>query len=304
MNPALIELLKPLLEQLGPIAVSKTLPMGKKLIEACLDSFQGKPRISMSFVDASNHNEPGINKEIQLTQPLSIVDNYLSLPLSYQENQILAVIQKISDDLDIIKGQNDILFLSNSIGYFIDSHRYRVGIDHRISYALQYDLKSVFNHLNENKSLRFPGYLQHQVSSLCRCVRDLNIFYSSILFDGHVPSLTEEEIFADFSKEYGVDNRKSEIGNYIPHDIKLRVERNRGADSERKGKKITILSSVKDHLFWDDPSGSVSVMASEPGSAIEAIYLLKEELVSNQALEDQIAKRIDLLPHKKLYIRS
>jgi hypothetical protein len=135
--------------------------------------------------------------------------------------------------------------LSNSIGYFIDSHKYRVGIDHRISYALQYDLKSVFNHLKENKSLRFPGYLQHQVASLCRSIRDLNIFYSAILYDGHVSSLTEEEISADFSKEYVVDNRKSEIGHYIPHDIKLKVERKRGTDSERRGKKSTIFTSVQ-----------------------------------------------------------
>lgn len=301
MNPALIELL---VEQLGPIAARKILPMGKKLIEVCLTSLQENPRLSMSFIDELNDAGPDINKEIQLTQSLPIVENHLSLPLSYQENQILAVIQKISDDLDIIKGQNEILFLSNSISYFIDSHKYKVGVDHRISYALQYDLKSVFNHLKENKSLRFPGYLQHQVASLCRSIRDLNIFYSAILYDGHVSNLTIEEISADYSKEYGVDNRKSEIGNYIPHDMRIRVERERGTDSEKKGKTSTIFTSVKGHLFKDDSSGSASVIASEPGSAIESIYLLKEELVSNQALEDQIAKRVALFPNKKLYIRS
>lgn len=299
MNPYLTKLL---VEQLGPIAAEQVLPMGKKLIEVCLVKLQESPKISMAFVDESNRTGPGINKEIQLTQPLPIVENYLSLPLSYQENQVIAIIEKISDDLDIIKGQNEILFLSNSINYFIDSHKYRVGIDHRISYALQYDLKSVFNHLKDNKSLRFPGYLQHQVSSLCRSIRDLNIFYSSILYDGHVPNLTEEEIYADCSKEFGVDNRKSEIGNYIPHDIRLKVERKREVDSEKKGIKGTIFTTVKDHLFRDDSSGSASVIASDPGSAIETIYLLKEELVSNQALEDQIAKRVSLLPHKKLYI--
>jgi hypothetical protein len=156
---------------------------------------------------------------------LDIVDNCLSLPLSYRENQFKHINQKISDDLDIIKSQNEILFLSHSIQYIVDSHRNRIGIDRGISYALQYDIVAACDHLNKRKDLRFPGYLSHQCGSLAETIKDLNIFYYSILQDGHVPSFTEEDTKEELEKSYGIDKRKGEMRTYVPYELKMRILR-------------------------------------------------------------------------------
>jgi hypothetical protein len=202
--------------------------------------------------------------------------------------------------LDIIKGQNELLFLSNSINYFLESHKTRTGIDRGISYALQYDIAAVSNHLNKRKDLRFPGYLLHQFISLAETIKDLNIFYTSILHDGHVPTFEEQDMKEELHKRYGIDNRKGEIGMYVPYEIKMQILRNYPSVTKenQKEKSLANLSIIIKDMVSTRESQEIN------DSVHGALYILKEELVSNEELEYQIVKMLKILPDKKIIVQS
>lgn len=52
------------------------------------------------------------------------------------------------------------MFLTNSINYFVKSHKNRTGIDRSITYALQKMILKLLWNILKNL-IRFPGYLLH-----------------------------------------------------------------------------------------------------------------------------------------------
>jgi len=303
MGPLIITLLSTaveLLQEIGKTEFGKNIVhQGKKVMEVAIPVVKKASQITINFLATSIGGEsPSTNKMIQLSRPLDIVENWLSLPLSYQENQYKTINQKITDDLDIIKGQNEILFLSNSIHYFLESHKTRTGIDRGISYALQYDITAVCNYLKKRKELRFPGYLLHQLTSLAETIKDLNVFYTSILHDGHVPIFDEQEIKEELLKGFGIDKRKGDIGMYIPYEMKMRVLRECSPTIEDKQKGGSLISAFKDRVLTKEAEEEVNDIAHD------ALFILKEELVSNEELEYQIVKKLKILPDNKLTVQS
>ncbi len=301
MGPLVAKLLPTaldLLQQIGKTAFGKNIVrQGQKVMEVAIPLTKKASQVAINFLATNIGGEPFSSKIIQLSQPLDIVENGLSLPLSYQENQFKTISQKITDDLDIIKGQNEILFLSNSIHYFLESHKMRTGIDRGISYALQYDIAAVCNCLKKRKELRFPGYLLHQFTCLGETIKDLNIFYTSILHDGHVPVFDEQEMKEELLKGFGVDKRKGDIGMYLPYEIKMRILRDIAPSIEDK-KGSSLLSTFKDLVLTKQAEEEVNDIAHD------ALFILKEELVSNEELEYQIVKKLKLLPENKIIIQS
>ena len=129
----------------GAEIVSKVIEVGVPLVKKA-------GAISFKFIEGGvNAVIDDSHQQVKLTKRLGIIDNDLRLPLTFSVNQVRKMNQEIKKDLDIIKGQNDILFLSNSINYFIESHMLRTGIDRGISYALQYDVHAVTNHIKKIK---------------------------------------------------------------------------------------------------------------------------------------------------------
>lgn len=288
-----------LLQEIGKTELGKNIVrQGKKVMEVAIPLAKKASQLTINFLATNIGGETSSSKMIQLSQPLDIVENGLSLPLSYQENQFKTISQKITDDLDIIKGQNEILFLSNSIQYFLESHKMRTGIDRGISYALQYDIAAVCNYLKKRKELRFPGYLLHQFTCLGETIKDLNIFYTSILHDGHVPVFDEQEMKEELLRGFGIDKRKGDIGMYVPYEMKMRILREVPPSIEDKQKGGSLLNAFKDRVLTKEVEEEVNDIAHD------ALFILKEELVSNEELEYQIVKKLKILPDKKLIVQS
>lgn len=285
----------------------KALAQGKKYVEVALPAAKKASQLAIDFL-ATDITDLGQNKAqqqvVKLSDNLDIIDNALNLALSYHENQFRPISQKITDDLDIIKGQNEILFLSNSINYFLDSHKARIGIDRGISYALQYDIAAVCNHLKKRKELRFPGYLLHQLTSLAETIKELNIFYVSILNGGYVPEFDEQELKEEFLKGFGIDKRKGDLGAYIPYDIKIKILRDLESIAEERQKSGLIseagslIGAFKDRVFTKEVAEAVNDIAHD------ALFILKEELVASEELEYQIIKKLKVLPDQKLIVQS
>ena len=108
-------------------AASLGLDAGKKLIEVSIPVVKKASQISLQFLQGGldaviNNNLP--SEKIKLNNRLNIIDNGLSIPLSFSENQIKLFHSNMSNDLNTIKGQNEIMFLSNSIQYFIHQWLY------------------------------------------------------------------------------------------------------------------------------------------------------------------------------------
>lgn len=318
MGPVAVALLPTaveLLQQVGKTDFGKNV-MGKtqKIMKVAVPTVKKASQISIEFLATDvgeklfgRPEETGTKEKIiELSKPLDIVDNGLSLPMSYQENQFKKISQKISSDLDIIKGQNEILFLSNSINYFIESHKLRTGIDRGISYALQYDIAAVCNHLSKHKYLRFPGYLLHQLTSLSETITELNVFYASLLHDGHVPSFKEEEVKSDLLKEFGVDKQKGVFGAYVPYEIKLQILRELSSAEEENRKSGSLLDAFPNPLVKSVRGKALSkeVEAQFNDIAHDSLFILKEELVANEELEYQILKQLKRLPQKQLIVKS
>lgn len=277
---------------LSPGTIEAGVILTKKFIKVAIPAVRKASQITLDLVAGS----PQGVKNLALSKRLDIVDNSLNLTSSFQENQFKMIAQKISDDLSIIKGQNEILFLSNSINYFIDSHRNRTGIDRGISYALQYDLVAVYNHLKKNKDLRFPGYLQHQIISLAETIKDLNIFYVSILQDGFVPVFDKQSVEEDLMKEFGVESRKGDFtASYIPFEIKNEILVENALKSNKKN--TSFFNYLKERLTLSD-------YKEEQDYSHFALTVLKEELLANEQLEYQIMKRLSSIPEREFYVKS
>ncbi len=290
MNPLLVQIAIDAIQKIGKTdAAKKFMSTGKKIIEVARPMVKKASRISLNFLqDDTDEEKLSGSKTVRLSQQLDIVDNGLSLPMSYQENQFKTISQKISDDLDVIKGQNEILFLSNSINYFIESHRMRIGIDRGISHALQYDMVAVCNHLKKNRELRFPGYLLHQLTSLGETIKDMNVFYVSILQDGLVPLFDEKETREELLQSFGIDGKKVDF-IYVPYEMKVRIL--------TEHKSVSMLSSFKEKIFLKDAE-QLNIVAND------SLFTLKEELTSNEILEAQILKKLKTFPDNRLLIES
>lgn len=270
---------------------------GPKLVEVAVPLLKGAVgRIAFKFLphevaQGANDVIRSIKpvKEINLSQNLDVLDNGLSVAANFVSNQFVGINQKISDDLSIVKGQNEILFLSHSIEYFVNSHRSKIGIDTAISYALQYDIKAVFNHIKANPKIRFPGYLLHQCNSLAETIKQYNIFFDSILDDGFVKDWNEEIAFAELSKTYGANRDANPFSDYIPAEYQIKWKR------LNESKSRTEQSWVDKVPFF----GSDEEILDESHNAL---MILAGELVANEALEDRVTKKIEKLDGRKLLI--
>lgn len=275
----------------------KLIETGKNLlVEVVGDAVENVSNLSWSRTG----EETSDGKSILMSDRLAILDDGLSLSASFDSNQRRSIRQKISDDLDIVKGQNEILFLAHSIQYFVESHQTRVGIDRGISYALQYDIIAVWHHLAKNKQLRFPGYLLHQIISLSETIKDLNVFYVSLLQDGRVPAFEEEQVKEDLERVFGVENRQADIGlGYIPMEMKIDFSRKYAPQKDTKEKTTagSVLSSFKNAIGSND-------MVELNEEAHDSLCILKEELIANEQLEFTVIRKLHALPDKKLLIKS
>ena len=275
MNPALVALFPTVIDLIQEVsktdAGKEILGKTKKIIEIALPKVQMASEIAIQFlaIDVTGGEK---STEISLSKNLPILDSGLNLPLSYQRNQSVKFKNQISADLDVIKGQNEILFLSNSINYFIESHKSITGIDRGISYALQYDIQAVCNHLKKNPDIRFPGYLLHQLVGLTNTIEELNIFYNSILHDGKVYSRDDKDHYKSiFDETIGIDNKQQQ-GDYIPQAFLLEWQREQLLKTEIP-KSTSIFESVKGLVSKEQQQ----ILNDE---AHDTLYLLKAELES------------------------
>ncbi|NEX23508.1 hypothetical protein G3480_25045 [Thiorhodococcus mannitoliphagus] len=290
-------MIMPLSYQLMKDAGQITAVAGKKLIKASIFAGKVASRLTFTFIkggvealrDAEGSKGTGAKIET-LSSPLSIVDNGLSVPASFVESQMIKIQTEITDDLTILKGQNEILFLSNSIRYFVESHIGRTGIDRGISHALQYDMKAVTNYLKDNSGIRFPGYLLHQSTSLCNTIKEMNIFYDAILHGGHVKDWTEEEVQAELQKFFGVEGNKKYIQNYMPFELQIPIKRRLITEAESKKSKFGALFS--------------STMEEVNDAAHDALFVLANELVANENLEYEVTKKLEREPNREIFIEA
>ena len=245
-------------------------------------------RLVFNFVkDATNNGTSSTSKKITLSRKMDVVENDFSVPKNYIEKQIIRITQDITDDLTVVKGQNEILFLSNSIEYFLKGHADRTGIDKGISYALQYDIAAVINHIRNNQSLRFPGYMLHQCAALASTIKEYNIFYDSILNDGHVKEWTQESVAVEMERKYGPYGESNPVAPYMPYEFQMNWVRGRKPKSTSK-------FPIKLPFF-----GSSDEILDE---AHDSLVILSKELIASEALEHRIIENLAHLPEHKLVI--
>ncbi|WP_458735559.1 hypothetical protein [Zobellella taiwanensis] len=282
-------------------AASTAVNVGNKILRASLNAGAKASKVSFTFIKGGieavhSQSQASLSshesKVQKISKPLEIIENGLSIPLSFYENQVVKMNNDISNDLMVLKGQNEIHFLSNSIRYFVDSHMGRTGIDRGISYALQYDMKAVTNHLKANSSLRFPGYLLHQSTCLYKTIKEMNIFYDAILHDGHVKDWTPEEVKDEMQKFFGVESNKKYIQNYMPFDLQLPIRRELAENTKEKKSFINF-----QNLFSADEEHINDI-------AHDALFILANELIANENLEHEVAKKISREPNKEILLES
>lgn len=293
-------------------------PVGMKLIEVGLPIIKQASQITFSFIQGGlnevlKEDQSIKSQKIKLTKRLDIVEKDLSIPASFSDNQLKPMENQIGSDLNIVKGQNEMLFLSNSILYFIESHKNRIGLDRSISYALQYDIHAVREHLKTNREIRFPGYLLHQCVSLSETIKELNILYVSILDNGKVPTYTEETARKELYKRVGVINRQSKIRSYIPFELQFRILKEI-SDQYKNGKSE--IDKVK-NMFADKMPEyfKINMGLPEPellgisikdidDKAHEALFILCEELMYNEELENLLEDKLKGCADNKLIIEN
>ncbi|MBR9856368.1 MAG: hypothetical protein GYB38_01530 [Gammaproteobacteria bacterium] len=299
MNPAIVKLFPTVMQLLDEAskteAGQKYLDKGKRVVEVSLPYIKDASELAIDFLSTDVGKELfGDVKNIKLSKKLDVVDRGLSLPSSYDKNQSASIKQKITDGFEITKGQSEILFLSNSINYFIDSHKFRVGIDRNISYALQYDVNAVTEYLKKRSDIRFPGYLLHQLQSLSSTIRELNIFYASLCNDGYVSDYNEEDLLAKLNKKYGAEGKASESIGYYPCDMMLYAKRCLG-DSVNQNKP-----SPSGRFF----AGKIFDKGEVASGVHDALEILNDELIFNEKLESNIVEKLKIFPNNKLLIES
>lgn len=282
--------------QAGSVALSVgkgVISTAGKIIEISLPIVKQAGKISLKFIEGGVNavREDGA-KKIELSQKLSLFDNNLNLQSTFDEKQISSFNEKINYNLEIIKGQNEMLFLSNSIKYFVDSHKNRTGIDRSIAYALQNDVDAVLEYIKDEK-VRFPGYLLHQCVSLSNTIEEYNIFYSSILNDGYVEEFTQEKADIYYSKTVGSRQTEITTQKYIPRRLQLDFYRRRDAENKKEEK-----SSLSKFIPF----------SSEDNKKSEQITMILERLVreleSNEELEISISEKLERSPLQKIVVEN
>jgi hypothetical protein len=271
---------------MNPLIATAVMGGTKKVISVGLPLLGNCLRVLFNFI-----NEKGIDQEktkrIILNKDMKVIENDLSVTKNYIENQVIKITQAITDELSIVKGQNEILFLSNSIEYFLKGHQDRTGIDRGISYALQYDIAAVLNHIRDNQQLRFPGYMLHQCSTLARTIRDYNLFYDSVFNDGHVPDWNQDKATEELERKYGPHGENNPITPYIPYENKLTWLRSKSKNSSSKWSRKLPFFGSNDEILDE---------------AHDALVILSKELIANEALERRIVDKLMHLPDHKLLI--
>lgn len=277
---------------MNPLMVTAVIYGGKKLIENAAPNVL-KKGASLSFNFLKDNLEDRVlnkGKVVSLNRGMDILDNDLSVPRNYCENQMIKISQDINDDLSIIKGQNEILFLSNSVEYFLKGHEGRTGIDRGISYALQYDISAVLNHIKRNQNLRFPGYMLHQCAALSATIRDYNIFYDSILNDGHVTDWSQVSVDEELEKTFGPHGVNNPMTPYMPYEYQMNWLR-RGRLQKNPSKWPLRLP------FFGNDTESLD-------EAHDSLVTLSRELIASEALERRLTEKLVHLPENKLIILS
>lgn len=278
------------------MSVIQTVLTGKKCIEVAMPVIKQGSLICFKFIQGGIEAAHG--EKIKLSKPLDIVAHDLSIPASFSGNQLIPFKNKVANDLFVIKGQNEMIFLSNSISYFIDSHKNRTGLDRSISYALQYDINAVRGHLKSNREIRFPGYLLHQCVSLAETIKELNILYVSILDGGKVPAYPEKSVREELTRRFGAKQDKPKLISYIPYDLQLPVLKEL-ADNNKKNK--TLVGGVIDKVTGKKEEIDIDEIEDK---AHEALFVLCEELIANEELECKIEEKLKNISDKKLVIES
>lgn len=270
--------------------------VGKRIIKASVSAGKNASKTTFTFINGGISavkaaNSESLNPKIErLSRPLDIIENSLSIPASFVMNQEIRLSSEVAETLSIIRGQNEINFLSNSIRYFIESHVGRTGIDRGISYALQYDMKAVTSHLKSNSGLRFPGYLLHQCTCLFHTIKEMNIFYDAILHGGNVREWTEDEVQREMKMLFGLNRDKKYIQGYIPFDLQIPVKRKLAAEEKERRSRLQ-------SLFSSD-IGDIN------DAAHDALFMLESELIANENLEYEVTKKISREPEQMLLIES
>lgn len=278
----------------GKKVLDVALPVGKKCIEVAMPVIKQGSLICFKFIQGGIAATQG--EKIKLSKPLDIVDHDLSIPASFSDNQLIPFKNKVANDLFVIKGQNEMIFLSNSISYFIDSHKNRTGLDRSISYALQYDINAVREHLKSNREIRFPGYLLHQCVSLAETIKELNILYVSILDGGKVPAYPKKSVREELTRRFGAKQDKPKLTSYIPYDLQLPVLKEL-ADNNKKNK--TLVGGVIDKVTGKKEEIDIDEIEDK---AHEALFVLCEELIANEELECKIEEKLKNISDKRLVI--
>lgn len=279
----------------GVLIATEAIPVLKKCFEVAMPVIKHGSQICFKVIEGGliSLKDKKVEK-YTLSGPLKIIDNGLSIPTSFSENQLIPLKSQVADELLVIKGQNEMLFLSNSIDYFVNSHKNRVGLDRSISYALQYDINAVREHLKKNREIRFPGYLLHQCASLAETIKDINVLYEAILQNGAVPTYTDQHVEAELRKCFGPDGSPPKFKSYIPYDRQLPFLKKIAEESKKKNSKMPFTLPP---LF----GGGVEEIEDKPH---EALFILCEELLANEELEQKVAKKLQNVSENKIFIEN
>lgn len=282
------------------VAVSTVVRYGvPKIVEFSLPKIKKASTVMVRMIPHKDANKDSEEKtaepeqqckHIKLSHPLRIIQHDMNIPSSFSENQMQRIKHEAGEDYaKIAKAQNEIMFLSNSIEYFLKSHLNRYGIDRGISYALQYDMQSVTNHLKDTRGLRFPGYLLHQCKCLSESIEEYNLLYDAILNDGHVTSWNEKKAEEELGRTYGIDKRESIVKDYIPYKYRIPWKREASKEGENSKKWMQIFKSNKEHVNEE---------------AYDELYILAGELTANENLEEKIRKRLENTKGKRIILDS
>ena len=139
-----------------------------KIVEVAVPAVGKAAKISFRFVKGGIDAVKNDDKKITLSRESAVITNELSMPSLFLEEQQrqFECLQVVNENVSLVYGQNELLFLTQSIQYFVSSHIGREGIDKSISDALQFDILAAAKQVQVNEKLRFPGYLRHMCDSL------------------------------------------------------------------------------------------------------------------------------------------
>lgn len=264
--------------------------VAQKAIEVAIPVVKKAGHISLRFIEGGVAAVRDDEKVLKLSEPSHAIDNNLSLPgLFFEEQEQLVSSVKIANEqLALIHGQNELMFLSNSIQYFIQSHKDREGIDRSISFALQYDILAAANQIKANEKLRFPGYLHHMCDSLARTIREYNRLYDALLNDGYFRTWSLDDAKEKMARTLGPGEVPDFSIGYIPYDLQITIRR------EYK----EALPTLRRLPIPTMPTEFVN------NPAHDSLFVLLHELAANESLEMAIYEKLERFPSNKLVVAS